>query len=473
MMKTIRLAQGKKAFVVTGLGYGDEGKGTVTHWLSSRHRAHTVIRTGGPQALHHVVTKDGASQVFSQFGSGTLRGSATHLSKNMVIDPHAILAEGEVLKYESGIRGVFDTMTIHEDALVITPLQAIAGRVRELLRGKNRLGSVGIGVGETILDSEILGDAAVRAKDLSKPYLREKLEAIQRRKWAEFEELADRANDIDSDVRDRVRLQLADMEDQDTIQWAIERFGDLVRRVRIVDTEYVAKRILGPEGTVVFEGSQGVLLDRFHGFHPYTTKVRATPETAKEILRETGYDGEVQSLGILRAYHTRHGAGPFVSESAELTAQLPDETNKEHPWQGKFRVGHFDLIAARYALDACGKGAIDGLVITCVDRVLKRGTWDMCTAYVSKDSFGEDVLKELSVHNEEDASVQLKMQATIGRLLGRCTPLLSTYNFSQKQPAGKHIKTLASVLGDSLGIPIAVVSVGETEVDKIEIENGQ
>src|SRR3989344_1627780 len=276
-------------------------------------------------------------------------------------------------------------MPIHEDALVIPPFSAIAGRVRELLRGKNRRGSVGIGVGETSLDSEIIGEAAIRAKDLSKPYLREKLEIIQRRKWAEFEIFADRASELPSNVKERVTSELAQMNDSATVQWMIERCAELVKHVCVVDTEFVAKRILGAEGTVVFEGSQGVLLDRYYGFHPYTTKVRATPLTAKEILRECEYDGNVQSLGILRAYHTRHGAGPFVSESAGLMAQLPDETNKEHPWQGSFRVGHFDLLLARYALEVC-RGAIDGLVITCIDRVLPLGRLGMCLAYDIKNS---------------------------------------------------------------------------------------
>ena len=132
----------KKAFIITGLGYGDEGKGKVTHWLSSKHNAHTVIRTGGPQAMHRVVTSDGQEHVHAHFGSGTLAGASTHLSKNMVIDPHAIMAEGNALKFELGISWVFENLSIHEDALVITPFHAIANRLKELSRSDKRYGSV-------------------------------------------------------------------------------------------------------------------------------------------------------------------------------------------------------------------------------------------------------------------------------------------------------------------------------------------
>ena len=468
----------KKVFVVTGLGYGDEGKGTIVHWLSHRHRAHTVIRTGGAQAFHRVVRENGEEHIFSQFGSGTLRGSATHLSKRMVIDPHAILKEGEALIYESGIRGVFDMMTIHKDALVITPFQAIAGRLRELMRGTNRHGSVGIGIGETVLDAEILGDAAVRARDLSRPDLGEKLLTIQRRKMEEFEELADRASFIPEDVREDVRSEIAELMDPDTVQWAIERFAELVKRVRIVDTEYVAKQILGADGTVVFEGSQGVLLDRFYGFHPYTTKVRTIPGIALDLMKECGYDGETTSLGVLRAYHTRHGAGPFVSHSATLTQQLPDATNKAHPWQGNFRVGYFDAVAARYAVEVSGRGSIDGLVITCLDRIVPFGSWQVCEAYDASPEARDagsffrrnaQGIVGIEARAGDIGSDQLERQEKLGQLLGQCAPQVTGFGFSSQKNL---IEVCARVSEAMVGVPVVAVSLGATEADKIEIKMG-
>ena len=459
-----------RAFIVTGLGFGDEGKGTVTHSLACEHKAHTVIRTGGAQALHRVVTKRGQSHVFSQFGSGTFRGSATHLSKHMVIDPNAILVEGEALRYESGIRGIFEMMTIHEDALVISPFQALAGRVRELLRGKSRLGSVGIGIGETVLDAEALKGDALRAKDLGSRKLREKLEVIRAHKWAEFEAFADRASKLPKESEVLIRQQLAMMANPDTLQWALEKFSELGRRVRIVDSSYVAERILGHEGTVVFEGSQGVLLDRWQGFHPFTTKVRTTPEPALNILRESGYRGETKSLGVLRAYHTRHGGGPFISESPELTAELPDAANKTHAWQGNFRVGHFDMVAARYAIDAC-KDMLDGIVLTCLDRLRPRGFMQMCTGYELARimrvpechfSFEEGTIARIKAHPEGSGPVHLKRQERITRVLEGCSPRLRTLSLYEKDSETK----LKGVLEESLALPLVGLSKGETEADK-------
>ncbi|OHB21679.1 MAG: hypothetical protein A2939_04815 [Parcubacteria group bacterium RIFCSPLOWO2_01_FULL_48_18] len=454
----------KKVFVVTGLGYGDEGKGTITHWLCHAHRAHTVVRTGGPQALHRVVTAAGKEHVFSQFGSGTLCGSATHLSKHMVIDPYAILKEGEALMYEHGVRGLFDMLTIHEDALVITPFQAIVGRLRELLRGAKRHGSVGIGVGETVLDDDVFGDTAVRAKDLNAPSLRTKLEAIRLRKLTEFEEIRDRAHVLPPETRDRIQLELRDLEDPDTIQWAVEQFTKLACKTRVVGTEYVAKNILESDGTVVFESSQGVLLDRWYGFHPYTTKVRTIPGTALSIIRECAYGGEINAYGILRAYHTRHGAGPFVTESSEITALLPDASNRDHAWQGNFRVGQFDLVAARYAVDACGSHSLDGIILTCMDRIRPSATVRFAERYESvpvehtQDFFrrSTDTSIERIIVRHGQGPAQLQRQEKLGKALETCSPRLTQCT--------KNI--FPEMLADALNVPIVAISTGQTEDNK-------
>lgn len=478
----------KHAFIVTGLGFGDEGKGMTTHWLACRNEAHTVVRTGGPQALHHVVTKSGKSHVFSQFGSGTLRGSATHLSSAMLVDPPAVIKEGEAIEYEQGIRGVFDLMTAHEDALVISPFQAIAGRIRELVRGKHRRGSVGIGVGETMHDAVQHVTDVIRIRDIGTDSLRAKLLRIQARKCAEFEHYADRLSDLPPDVRELVQSEFADLARSETVDWAIQHFTQFQKRVRVVDTAYVAQHILGVSGTVVFEGSQGVLLDKMHGFHPFTTQVRTTPASARAVMRECDYDGDVQSLGVLRAYHTRHGGGPFVTEQAALTTTLPDMINGNHRWQGSFRVGYFDAVAARYALAACGIGAIDGIVLTCVDRLWTRDSWDMCQAYTTSrrepgleslfDCFpsqtgSHDVIYGIKAGVEGNGSAQLARQEKIGAVLATCKPIVSSVPIADSDLCKKWVATTAEMVSSILTSPVVAVSVGQTEADKIEMKSGQ
>lgn len=113
------------AFLTVDLGFGDAGKGSVVDYLVRRHDAHTVVRyNGGAQAGHRVVTPGPTPQehVFAQFGSGTLAGAATHLTRFMLLDPLAMLAE-EAHLAALGIGDAFDRTTIDAQALVLTPFR--------------------------------------------------------------------------------------------------------------------------------------------------------------------------------------------------------------------------------------------------------------------------------------------------------------------------------------------------------------
>ena len=436
-----------RALAVVGLGYGDEGKGTTVHWLAHHLGAHAVVRTGGPQAFHRVVTAAGAEHVFSQFGSATLLGVPTHLSRHMVIDPDAILNEGQALQYEHGLRNAFDHLTIHEDALVITPYHGIANRVRELARGPDRRGTVGIGVGETVLDAAVAGAPVVRARDLCDRGLRATLEEIRDRK---LRALAPLVEQVEAPAREQARTELRALADPETVDWAIERFASLAARVRVVDTAYLAREILGRPGAVIFEGSQGALLDPEGGFAPYVTQVRTTPVAPRSLLEESGFAGELEVLGVIRAYHTRHGAGPFVTECPALTRLLPDAFNDDHPWQGSFRVGPCDLVALRHAVEVCGgREAMRGLVVTCVDRVQRLGAWRWCDAYLRGDG------------------------TRIHRLAGLSTAQLFQCRAEEQRheiaPGDDFTATVAGVLRERIGVPVAAVSAGETERDKVAL----
>ncbi len=446
----------KTCFIITGLGYGDEGKGSIVDWLSATNPVHTVIRTGGPQALHRVVTSDGREHVFSQFGSGSLRGVKTHLSREMLVAPSALLREGKILQHQCQ-HPVFEGLTIHEDALLVTPVQAITGRVRELLRGDNRRGSVGVGVGETVRDAAVLGDLALRAKDLVSPDLEEKLYALWQRKRLEYESYADRASGLPELAGTMIRAELAQI-NYDLHAKTLKAFTTLAKQVAAVNDEYVADKILGPEGTIVIEGSQGVLLDREYGVYPYTTKVRSVPNTAQTLLEAGRYTGHVQSLGIVRSYATRHGHGPFVTEDATLTERLPDARNQNDPWQGNFRIGHYDAALTAYASTVCGQDAFDGLVITCLDRTAQLDEWSVCTHYQAP-SLGGGYGSIASLCNH------LAPDHLISNLLSECRPIMHTINQRplsielRRQQQVEMIKSLVS-------LPVYATSIGTTEKDK-------
>ncbi|MFI0789171.1 adenylosuccinate synthetase [Streptomyces lydicus] len=118
-------------------------------------------------------------------------------------------------------------------------------------------------------------------------------------------------------------------------------------------------------GRLVLEGAQGVLLDEWHGFHPYTTWSTTTFAGAERLLAEAGRPHSALRLGVVRTCTTRHGPGPLVTEDpAPLRAQ-PEPHNGHGRWQGAFRAGHFDAVAHSYAVEVCG--GVAALAVTHLD----------------------------------------------------------------------------------------------------------
>ena len=142
----------------------------------------------------------------------------------------------------------------------------------------------------------------------------------------------------------------------------------------LVDGGYL-RRLLRA-GPVVFEGAQGVLLDEWRGFHPYTTWSTTTFANAETLLRRSGRDRRSGS-GSSAAYLTRHGPGPFVTEDPTLA--IPEPHNADGRWQGPFRAGHLDAVALGYAIEVTG--GVDAVALTHLDTAGRHPELGICRAY--------------------------------------------------------------------------------------------
>ncbi|PBC71318.1 adenylosuccinate synthase [Streptomyces sp. TLI_235] len=350
--------------IVCDLGFGDAGKGTVVDHLcrgplgpESPHPARAVVRhNGGAQAAHNVVTDDGRHHTFAQFGSGTLAGVPTHLSRFMLVDPLALAAEAHHLA-ALGVPDPLALLTVDRRALLTTPYHAAANRIREQRRGHDRHGSCGLGIGETARYAIDHPDDAPTADDCTRPA----------RLLTRLTLLRDR-------LADRLGLTPADL-DAPPPAACVEAFTAFAARVRLTDEGHLDRLLR--TGPVIFEGAQGVLLDEWHGFHPYTTWSTTTFAHAETLLAEAGAPAAALRLGVLRAYTTRHGPGPLPTEDKSL--DLPEPHNGTGRWQGAFRLGHFDTPGHRYALAAAG-GA-DALALTHLDAPARHPELRLCDTY--------------------------------------------------------------------------------------------
>ena len=450
-------ALGMKHAIVVDLGFGDAGKGSTVDWLcspaagpaarsaakgsrrdaagagASRYRA--VIRfNGGAQAGHNVVTPDGRHHTFAQFGAGTFHGVPTHLSRFMLVEPFGLAAEAAHLA-SLGVPRPFDLLSADSRALLTTPYHRAANRVREAARdrtpGATRHGSCGMGIGETVSFSlAVSPDKPPRVGDCrSRPALLGKLAALRDHLAADLE-------------LSGLRLP-EDLPSPDRVADVYQAFAE---QVRIVDEERSGylEAVLD-SGPCVFEGAQGVLLDEWYGFHPHTTWSTTTFANADQLLAESGRDRDsAVRLGVVRTYTTRHGAGPLVTEDAALAPGLPEPHNETGAWQGAFRIGHFDAVAHRYALDVCG-GA-DALVVTHADAGAAGRR--LCRAYQASADVPPMARLPRSLLPDLD------YQRLLTKTVSKCEPL---YREGPEDP-----RDWPDLIGEELATPVGLVSHGPT-----------
>jgi len=411
--------------IVVDLGYGDTGKGTVVDWLCScqgSRPVHSVARfNGGAQAAHHVVTRDGRCHAFAQFGSGTFTpGVRTHLSRFVLVDPLALAAEAAHLA-GIGVTGALDLLTVDRDALLATPYHQAANRAREVARGASRHGSCGMGIGETASYALAYPDNAPRVGDCATPrVLSRKLTAL----------------------RDRLTGELGSL-DAPPVADVCHAYRAFASRVKVVDGGYLARLLRA--GPVVFEGAQGVLLDEWRGFHPYTTWSTTTFANAEQLLAEAGQTAV--RLGVTRCYMTRHGPGPFVTEDTSLDLREPH--NGHNPWQGRFRTGHLDAVALRYSIEVAG--GVDAIALTHLDTAARHPELQMCLSYQA----GGHSLRRLPVGPPRD----LDHQERLTQMLLAAQPVYSL-------PDGGW----ADAIAETTGAPVVVRSYGPTAADKATTE---
>ncbi|MCW2632580.1 MAG: Adenylosuccinate synthetase [Pseudonocardia sp.] len=345
------------AIVVIGAQWGDEGKGKATDLLGSQ--VQWVVRyQGGNNAGHTVVLPDGQDFALHLIPSGILNPNVRNVIGNgVVVNPSVLLEELAGLE----ARGV-DTsnLLVSADAHLIMPYHVEIDKVTERYLGKAKIVTTGRGIGPAYQDK--VARVGVRVADLlDAKILREKVEAA-----------LDFKNQVLVKVYNRRAM------DVDEVVDSVLAAGRQIEP-RIADARLLLNQALDAGETVLLEGSQGTLLDVDHGTYPYVTSSNPTAGGAA-VGSGIGPIRISRVIGILKAYTTRVGSGPFPTE---LTDAMGDHLRKAGGEIGvttgrERRCGWFDSVIARYAARVNG---ITEFFLTKLDVLSGLERVPVCVAY--------------------------------------------------------------------------------------------
>ena len=342
---------------VVGSQWGDEGKGKIVDWLSSR--ADVVVRFQGGHNAGHTLVIDGKVYKLHLLPSGIVRkGKLSVIGNGVVIDPWALLKEIEDVRAQ-GVEISPDNLIVADNASLILPVHGAVDRAMEAARGKGQIGTTGRGIGPAYEDK--VARRGIRVCDLKHPdMLREKVERLLVHHNALLKGLG--AETLDArQVHDSL-LQIN---------------GSLLQYAQPVWKRLDAANKNGEK--ILFEGAQGVMLDVDHGTYPFVTSsntVAAQAATGSGVgPRSVGY-----VLGITKAYTTRVGAGPFPTEQLNEAGETLGRVGHEFGTTTgrKRRCGWFDAALVRQTVKVSG---IDGIALTKLDVLDGFSDIQICTGY--------------------------------------------------------------------------------------------
>jgi adenylosuccinate synthase len=327
---------------VIGAQWGDEGKGKVIDWLANR--ADVVVRFQGGNNAGHTIVVGSSTYKLSLLPSGVIQGKLSIIGNGVVVDPWSLLDEIERARGQ-GLKIDPEILVLADNATLVLPLHRDLDSAREARAGAGKIGTTGRGIGPAYEDK--VGRRAIRFADLADP---EALEVKIERLLAHHDALR-KGLDLPEVVPAELMALLNDL---------APRIAPYVQPAwRVLNQAVKAgKRVL-------FEGAQATLLDVDHGTYPYVT---SSNTVAGQAAAGAGVGPKVGGyvLGIVKAYTTRVGEGPFPTElKDEIGRTLGEKGNEFGTVTGRpRRCGWFDAALVRQSVAV---GGIEGIMLTKLD----------------------------------------------------------------------------------------------------------
>ncbi|NCO67973.1 MAG: adenylosuccinate synthase [Nitrospirae bacterium CG_4_10_14_0_8_um_filter_41_23] len=421
--------------IIVGSQWGDEGKGKIVDFLSEK--ADAVARyQGGHNAGHTVVIND-EKFILHLIPSGILyKGKICLIGNGVVVDPAALIEEINGLR-KRGVE-VGKNLFLSKNAHLIMPYHMAIEKGKERLRGIKMLGTTGRGIGPAYADKT--ARTGIRVADLLQPQVfRENLKA--------------NLFDINFLLENLYKVSPFNIEDiyNEYMGYAEKLSG------YIGDTDIIINKMISENKNVLFEGAQGTLLDIDHGTYPYVTSSNPIAGGACTGLG-VGPTKISKVLGVVKAYTTRVGSGPFPTE---ITDSLGDKLRERGGEYGATtgrprRCGWLDMVILRHSARING---LTGIALTKLDILDAIDVIKICTSYKYKGKTLEEFPKEINILEE--------CEPVYEEVNGWSTSTIGIKDFKRLPKAAKaYIKKIEKMLG----VKVQIISTGQRRDELIQLK---
>lgn len=417
-----------KVDVLLGLQWGDEGKGKVVDVLTPRYEVIARFQ-GGPNA-GHTLEFEGQKYVLRSIPSGIFQGDKVNIIGNgVVLAPDLFMAEAKELE-KSG-HSLKNRLLISKKAHLIMPTHRVLDAAIEASKGKSKVGTTGKGIGPTYTDK--VSRTGLRVGDILEDFP-QKYAAHK----AQHEKTLRSLNYTDYDITEVEKTWMEGIE--------------YLKQFAIVDSEHEVNRVLTSGKNILAEGAQGTMLDVDFGSYPFVTSSNTICAGACTGLG-IGPNKIGEVFGIMKAYCTRVGAGPFPTELFDETGKTIRDLGHEYGavTGRERRCGWIDLVQLRYSVMVNG---VTKLIMMKSDVLDGFSTIKACVAYEMPDG---STTTELPYDISQVKPIYKELPGWKTDMTG----------FTDESQFPQAFKDYVAFLEDFLGTPIAIISIGPDRAQTI------
>lgn len=421
-------------YAVLGLQFGDEGKGKIVDVIAKH--SNYVVRFQGGNNAGHTLYVDNQKFIMHLLPSGILHNNNTCIIANgVVVDIKVLLQEVNTLK-QYGIN-VIERLLISDKAHIIMPYHIILDELQEQGLKESKIGTTKRGIGPCYIDK--FNRIGIRAVDLLNPEIfKQKLQ-------------------LNLDLKNQILTKIYNVGPLE-FEPIYNQYLDMSKKIKllITDTTKLLHQAVAQKSTILIEGAQAAMLDIDFGTYPFVT---SSNPTAGGIYSGTGLGigNPIKVIGVTKAYVTRVGSGPLVSEiDCNTNNHLQSKGNEFGATTGRpRRCGWLDIVALKYAITL---NSVTTLIMTKVDVLTGLATIKLCIGY----SYGEKTYN----YPPSDISLYDKLQPVYEELEGWNEDISNITNYHDLPlNCQRYINRVAELTG----IEISMISVGPSRDSNIFI----